>query len=817
MRQQEEVSKYNVKPVEGEIAERVRLFDWSKTALGPMDTWPQSLRTILSVVLNSKFPMFLYWGPELNCIYNDAFLPSLGTDGKHPGSLGKPGKEFWPEAWPRIEPFIRQVLAGYGAVMNENHLIPIYRNGSIDNVYWTYGFSPVEDETGAPGGVLVTCIETTQQVMNLSQAEESADELSFAIEATELATWDVNPVTSKLKGNNRLKEWFGLSADDEVDLQRALDVIAEQDRQRVIAAIQHSYEFASGGGYDIEYTIINPLTEQHRNVRAKGRVWFNEQKEAYRFNGTLQDITAKVTSRKQLKESEARFRNLVEQIPMAIGLTRGKSHVFEDINPFMLRLIGREDKQKVIGNDLIEVMPELTGQPVMTVFQHVLETGEPFAGSEVPMHILKNGAKELGYYNLSYTPLLEDGKVTGLIHSAVDVTEQVLSRMKIEESEQQVRDIIESSTLPLAVYTGKEMRVQFANKAMISAYGKGTEVIGKSLVDVMPELNEQGFFEQLQQAFETGKPNQFQSQPFDILINGQQETHYYTYSLTPLFNKAGEVYGIVNSAVDVTDLILVQQKVEQYAKELTEANKRISISRDDLEKTNMHLVRVNADLDNFIYTASHDLKSPINNIEGLINVLTRTLAKQGGHDQAAKEIIEMINISIQRFKRTVTDLADIAKVEKQVDEVKEAVTITDVIADILPDLYMPIKQAEAVVDVQLEGCPQVYFSEKNLKSVFYNLISNSLKYRHPERASHIVISCRQENDFLVVSVRDNGLGLNDKDEQKVFGLFQRQHSHVEGTGIGLYIVKKMLENTGGRITVESTIGEGSVFRVYFKL
>lgn len=91
-------------------------------------------------------------------------------------------------------------------------MIPIYRNGKLEDVYWTYSYSPVFDESGTCGGVLVTCMETTWNVLTLAQLEESTDELSFAIEATELATFDVNPLTNKLKGNARLKEWFGLDA-----------------------------------------------------------------------------------------------------------------------------------------------------------------------------------------------------------------------------------------------------------------------------------------------------------------------------------------------------------------------------------------------------------------------------------------------------------------------------------------------------------------------------------------------------------------------------------------------------------------------------
>src|SRR6186713_1750867 len=113
----------------GEMGELTRKKDWSKTPVGMPETWPQSLRTTLGILLNSKFPMFLWWGTELICFYNDAYRPSLGKEGKHPYILGQKAIEAWPEIWSIIDPLIQQVLAGEGATWNENQLIPIYRNG----------------------------------------------------------------------------------------------------------------------------------------------------------------------------------------------------------------------------------------------------------------------------------------------------------------------------------------------------------------------------------------------------------------------------------------------------------------------------------------------------------------------------------------------------------------------------------------------------------------------------------------------------------------------------------------------------------------
>lgn len=157
----------------GEMGELTRNFDWTKTSLGTPAGWPQSLRTTLSIILNSRFPMFLFWGPEHICFYNDAYRPSLGNEGKHPGILGMPGKEAWPEIWDFIGPMIDKVQSGEGATWYEDQFLPIYRNGQMEDVYWTFSYSPVSDESGETAGVFVTCTETTKAVKSVAALRES--------------------------------------------------------------------------------------------------------------------------------------------------------------------------------------------------------------------------------------------------------------------------------------------------------------------------------------------------------------------------------------------------------------------------------------------------------------------------------------------------------------------------------------------------------------------------------------------------------------------------------------------------------------------
>ena len=151
----------------------MRRHDWGSTPLGPPQDWPQSLKTAVRLILNSGHPMYIWWGPDLLCFYNDAYRQSIGPE-RHPGSLAQPGREVWAEIWDIIGPQVDQVMAGGAPTWQEDALVPITRDGRRDDVYWTYSYSPIDD-AAAPngvGGTLVVCAETTKQV--LSQREHAA-------------------------------------------------------------------------------------------------------------------------------------------------------------------------------------------------------------------------------------------------------------------------------------------------------------------------------------------------------------------------------------------------------------------------------------------------------------------------------------------------------------------------------------------------------------------------------------------------------------------------------------------------------------------
>ncbi|WP_460206092.1 ATP-binding protein [Scytonema sp. NUACC21] len=150
---------------DGEMCALMRSHDWSQTPLGSVEKWPQSLRTTVSILLNSRYPMFTFWGPHLVKLYNDAYRPILGLT-KHPQALGRPAPEVWPDIWDAIGPMVDRVIANGESTWSDNLQLFMHRSGYVEETYFTFSYSPIRDETGGIGGLFCACTETTKQVLS---------------------------------------------------------------------------------------------------------------------------------------------------------------------------------------------------------------------------------------------------------------------------------------------------------------------------------------------------------------------------------------------------------------------------------------------------------------------------------------------------------------------------------------------------------------------------------------------------------------------------------------------------------------------------
>ncbi|MBP0903157.1 PAS domain-containing protein [Mariniflexile gromovii] len=548
----------------GEMGKLIRAKDWSKTPLGDPKDWPASLQTMVSVMLENPFGMYIAWGKEYTQIYNDGYRPILGAT-KHPHALGISTRETFSEIWHIIESMFDGVMDG-NPVGFPDFMLPLDRNGYIEECYFDFAYSPIRTENGEVGGVLVTVIETTNKKRAEEALKERTNQLQFAIEATDLASWTIDPETKEFTGDDRLREWHGLPAGAEFNLENTFSAVIEEDREPLIRALETAIDFSSGGNFDHQYSIINPITKQLRIVRAKGKVSYNQYNQPIKFTGTLQNITKEVIARNKKEENERNLRLMILQAPVGIGIFRGPDYVVEIANTKALEIWGRTEEE-ILNKSIFDSMPELKNQGIKELLDDVKNTGNRFTTDELMVKLLRNGKLEDVYINFSYEPLFDaDGSVNGIMAIGIDVTPHVEARKKIEESEQSVRTLIESAPFPIGVYTGKELRIAFANQSIMDAWGKGNDVEGKLYTDILPELENQQIFEQLHGVLNTGIAFHRKNQRVDLNINGVLKPHYFNYSFTPLLDTSGEVYGVMNTAAEVTELHQAKQKVEESEK-----------------------------------------------------------------------------------------------------------------------------------------------------------------------------------------------------------------------------------------------------------
>ena len=379
-----------------------------------------------------------------------------------------------------------------------------------------------------------------------------------------------------------------------------------------------------------------------------------------------------------------------------------------------------------------------------------------------------------------------------LDRTSEELVRQQAARLAVEQAAAETSRVLEG--IPQIAWTaGPDGRNSYLNRRWFDYVGEATaapEQIAARLHpdDFMPSAARWG------QSLATGEALELECR----IRSASGEYRWMLGRALPSRNEQGEILQWIGTYTDIHEHKLALERIDQAQ----------MLLRDNYEE----LTRVNVDLDNFIYTASHDLRAPITNIEGLVQALVSELPAAPAPQIAY--IIQLMQDSVERFKRTIDQLTEVSKLQREHGAAAERVPLASVVEDVRLDLELLIHALDADVQLEIGDCPPFPLSEKNLRSVVYNLLSNALKYHAPERRPQVRLRAWCEDQHLLLTVQDNGLGLDPASQQKLFGMFQRLHDHVEGSGIGLYMVKRMIENAGGRIEVQSELGVGSTFLVY---
>lgn len=267
--------------------------------------------------------------------------------------------------------------------------------------------------------------------------------------------------------------------------------------------------------------------------------------------------------------------------------------------------------------------------------------------------------------------------------------------------------------------------------------------------------------------------------------------------------------------IQTTDLKWYQMNILPYIIRTTNQTNGVIITFVDISsriEALKQFERLNLNHETVIFALSHDLKGPVNNINGLIGLL-RNLREE---DKDESDILlESLSVSVGKLMDTIKDLTESLREKTGASENLQRVNIQNIVEDVRIGLSDRIFGSKAMIHTDFQ-VTEVNFSRKNIRSIVYNLISNAIKFSEQNGKPDIWLKTEDKEDYVLLTVRDNGPGIAKENHDMIFLPRVRLNPEVEGTGSGLFIVKRMVEDLGGKIEVESSVAEGSVFRVYFK-
>jgi signal transduction histidine kinase len=440
---------------ESECGELVRSIDWSKTPLGAVTSWSVALKTAVSFVLSSRYPMVLFWGPERVQLYNDAFVPNLG-DGQHPAAMGRRAGDARASDDAASSIFIArtdEVMRHGEPVGREDELIPIRRDGRLEEAYWSYSFSPVYEHDGSVGGVLALWMETTTRVIaarrartlrafadRIASVTATSDLTRAAIEALSEAPEDVPFVACyELAPDGRLRDFRSPTTD--VELLRVVREAVETCRvvpfSGCVVPLAPLEDRAEGRAYPREAFVV-PLPVNDWSAPELVVFGLNPRRP---FNGAYREHLTELVerlarARTRIETIEARAnaeserRNLLLQTPAATAMLEGPELVFELANQAFLELVQRD----VIGKRFEDAFPEAVNAEVHRLLERAYTTGERLSRAEQLAPMARNGVVEERWFAIQVQPTRNrSGEVSGLVVIWSEVTEAVVARRTLEQ------------------------------------------------------------------------------------------------------------------------------------------------------------------------------------------------------------------------------------------------------------------------------------------------------------------------------------------------------------------------------------------------
>lgn len=745
----------------------------------------------LELILEGAKAATWHWNiPENKAVYNEYFARILGltveevpstTEGfqaiVHPDDLdGFVSKVQWhlqPENRDTIfehEMRLRGREGSYSWVLNRGRVME-----------WSSSGKPIK------GSGLIIDISARKR-MELA-LRDSKQRTEMILDAAQLGLWEWNPQTNHCYYNNYWGEMLGFSTPEIEPHRSAFErLIYDEDKDKVWSAVLQHLEGET------------PYFDAEVRLRTKkgGWKWIYDQGRIVERDddgrptkvvGIHMDIDERKRAGEELREREAVFRSLFEHSPLAI--------LFCDLNGQILQLNSKA--AELLGGEV----ERLIGQSIQhfTVDKKLLSAlkplsvpgGDPVVELEQPL-IKINGERILAKLLFS-APHAANGQPDRFICSIDDVTERRAAQEALQRSQALKQAILEA--LPdmkfLLSREGRFLDYFGAGGDEDSLLAQPEEFTGKLVDDILPAYLVEALMGNLEKAISQRRVQTFN---YPLMLKGQ--LHHYEVRLSAV--NAQECIVVIR---DMTNLRLAQQRLRRKVEELDRNNEMLT-----------RYVDSNTQLENFAHTVSHDLREPVRTMKSFAQLLQ---SKYGARlDEDANTYLGFIADSAQYMNVLIEDLLEFARFTNSSEPGFKTVDVQALLETVQDSLRGMIQDKNAMV--QVEGpMPTLQGNPTKLRQLFQNLISNGIKFSRPGVKPVIRIAAHQEGALWHFKVSDNGIGIEEADYKRIFQLFRRLHSKkiFPGSGIGLALCKRVVEQHGGDISVESEVGKGSTF--YFTL
>ena len=766
----------------------MRAHDWSTSSLGSPSGWPQSLRTAVRLMLNTGHPMYIWWGPELACLYNDAYRRSIGPE-RHPRSLGRPAREVWAEIWPIIGPQIEQVMSGRGATWHVDQLVPITRHGRVEDVYWTYSYSPIDDESapGGIGGVLVVCSETTQQVLAARQLGAERDRLARLFEQAPIFMallqgpehrFEIaNPAYLQLVGHRPV---VGKTIAEALPEAAGQGYVALLDS---VFAVGQAYS-ANGAKYEIRTTPDGPAEQRFLDF-----VYQPIKDAAGAVTGIFvlgADVTLQTQSYHALRESEASFRS---------ALKAGRMGSWETDYPTRTRIWSQEG-MALFGLDLVDGRGRLGGDDDEYVAalhpedrhlaRHYRELAEEQDGFTAEYRVVRPDGSTVWLSGRGLVTARDaDGKPQRLVSIMADVT----------DAKRGARAVARRARAPAS---RPERRPDGRVRARHPH--QGALVVAR---DVRPVRRRPGQLRADARERPRIRPS---GGPRGIRASAAPRPSPAASPSSTSSASGGRTAARSGSATRAA------RSTAPTGKPL----RTLGIVMDISERKHVEQILRDADQqkDDFIATLSHELRNPLAPIRNAIDILRHIPPT----DPRVAWCHGVIRRQTDQMSRLLEDLLDVSRLSRtQLTLRLERVELAAVVQHAIEIAQPVIDAAGHTLMVSMPDEKVLLDADPTrLAQVFSNVLINSAKYT-PANGS-ISLGALREGDQIAVRVKDTGIGIAEEHLGRIFKMFGQVESALNraqgGQGIGLALARGLVELHGGTIHARSEgLGKGSEFEI----